>query len=320
MTFYEQKVRLLSVGSAPARDRNTTNETTTAPACSFQWRRGWDENGALIQSTMTAAPTGGYASPPQFDETNDKWPAYQVRLEAFFGGNGITEDKKKLSLLVIALSTHTVDVLSARCAPDKVNELSYPPQLNEIAQSYKFFTRSQLPGEPVKILSSASGATRETTADEERSGRNCDIRRNGRSQRARDNKAPPLRQLCKRWEASPIAQKAGHRLRATAAEQKGTDRRIAASDRRHASSANNAVISPEAVAACAKYTPCRRGRKTRAPTPPTGASGAASPSRPFHHHWRQASRFSARRGGDAAAVAHPQLRLRGLSYFGCFAN
>ncbi|KAL1475162.1 hypothetical protein MTO96_020137 [Rhipicephalus appendiculatus] len=69
---------------------------------------------------MAAAPTGGYASPPQFDETSYKWPAYQVRLEAFFEGNGITEDNKKRALLVTALSTHTVDVLSGRCAPDKV--------------------------------------------------------------------------------------------------------------------------------------------------------------------------------------------------------
>ncbi|KAL1473335.1 hypothetical protein MTO96_038763, partial [Rhipicephalus appendiculatus] len=71
---------------------------------------------------MAAAPTGGYASPPQFDETSDKWPAYQVRLEAFFEGNGITEDNKKRALLVTALSTHTVDVLSGRCAPDKPGE------------------------------------------------------------------------------------------------------------------------------------------------------------------------------------------------------
>ncbi|XP_077498660.1 serine/threonine-protein kinase PLK1-like [Amblyomma americanum] len=58
------------------------------------------------------ATVGGYASPPQFDETSDKWPAYQVRLEAFFEGNGITDDKKKRALLVAALTTHTVDLLS----------------------------------------------------------------------------------------------------------------------------------------------------------------------------------------------------------------
>ncbi|KAL1476543.1 hypothetical protein MTO96_036422 [Rhipicephalus appendiculatus] len=79
-----------------------------------------------------------------------------------------------------------------------------------------------------------------------------------------------------RWEASPIAHEAGHRLlHATAAEKKGTDPRIAASARRHASSVNNEVISLEPVAAVgvgsgwyhqnAKYTPCR-GRKTLART------------------------------------------------------
>ncbi|XP_072142112.1 uncharacterized protein [Dermacentor andersoni] len=67
---------------------------------------------------------GGYASPPQFDETSNKWLAYQVRLEACFEGNGITDDKKKRALLVAALTTHTVDVLNGRCAPDKVNELT----------------------------------------------------------------------------------------------------------------------------------------------------------------------------------------------------
>ncbi|XP_040069342.2 uncharacterized protein LOC115329771 isoform X2 [Ixodes scapularis] len=102
-----------------------------------------------------------YAVPPQFDEAVDKWPAYQIRLEAFFEGNGVTDGKKKRALLVAALSTNTVDVISGRCAPAKVNELPYSevvsllqqhfsPKLNETAQSYKFFSRNQLPGEPVR--------------------------------------------------------------------------------------------------------------------------------------------------------------------------
>ncbi|KAM7293821.1 uncharacterized protein ISCGN_023404 [Ixodes scapularis] len=102
-----------------------------------------------------------YAVPPQFDEAVDKWPAYQIRLEAFFEGNGVTDGKKKSALLVAALSTNTVDVISGRCAPAKVNELPYSevvsllqqhfsPKLNETAQSYKFFSRNQLPGEPVR--------------------------------------------------------------------------------------------------------------------------------------------------------------------------
>ncbi|KAL3184128.1 hypothetical protein MRX96_000175 [Rhipicephalus microplus] len=35
---------------------------------------------------MTAAPTGGYASPPQFDERSDKWPTYQVRPGRLLSG------------------------------------------------------------------------------------------------------------------------------------------------------------------------------------------------------------------------------------------
>ncbi|XP_075526202.1 uncharacterized protein LOC142557874 [Dermacentor variabilis] len=60
----------------------------------------------------------GYASPPQFEEATDHWPAYLVRLEAFFEGNGITEEKKR-ALLVAGLGTHTVAVVSGRCAPTK---------------------------------------------------------------------------------------------------------------------------------------------------------------------------------------------------------
>ncbi|XP_075560042.1 uncharacterized protein LOC142591632 [Dermacentor variabilis] len=102
-----------------------------------------------------------YGSPPQFEEATDHWPAYLVRLEAFLEGNGITEEKKKQALLVAGLSTHTVAFVSGRCAPTKVNQLSYnealhilqkhfSPSPNEKAQSYKFFSRNQMPGEPVR--------------------------------------------------------------------------------------------------------------------------------------------------------------------------
>ncbi|KAL1441939.1 hypothetical protein MTO96_008153 [Rhipicephalus appendiculatus] len=37
----------------------------------------------------------GCASPPEFEEATDHWPAHLVRLEAFFEGNGIMEEKKK---------------------------------------------------------------------------------------------------------------------------------------------------------------------------------------------------------------------------------
>lgn len=100
-------------------------------------------------------------SPPQFEETVDKWDAYKLRLEAFFEGNGVSDTKKKRAFLVAALSTRTVTVLSSLCAPSKVNDLQYEevtqllqehysPRTNEIAQSYLFFTRNQEPDETVK--------------------------------------------------------------------------------------------------------------------------------------------------------------------------
>lgn len=91
---------------------------------------------------------------PQFDDANDKWTSYVIRIESYFEANGIVDDAKKRALLVSALGTKTIDVLSGRCAPRKVNQLSYEetvkfleeffaPKPNEIAESFKFFSRIQ---------------------------------------------------------------------------------------------------------------------------------------------------------------------------------
>ncbi|XP_070386908.1 uncharacterized protein [Dermacentor albipictus] len=96
--------------------------------------------------------------PPIFDEGDDKWDAYQVRLEAFFEAHEIVDPKKRRALLVAALSTKTVDLLAGRCAPNRIQDLTYEaavqklaeyfaPKGNEIAESYQFFTRNQLADE-----------------------------------------------------------------------------------------------------------------------------------------------------------------------------
>lgn len=98
---------------------------------------------------------------PSFDEAQDKWDIYLTRIEAYFEGNGITTQDKKRALLVAALATKTISVLAGSCAPRKVNELSYEeavsllnqhyaPKQNEIAASYKFFSRSQADGETLQ--------------------------------------------------------------------------------------------------------------------------------------------------------------------------
>lgn len=39
---------------------------------------------------------------PFFHDAEDKWETYVVRVEAYFEGNAITEDKRKRALLVAA--------------------------------------------------------------------------------------------------------------------------------------------------------------------------------------------------------------------------
>ncbi|XP_075750727.1 uncharacterized protein LOC142817568 [Rhipicephalus microplus] len=101
-----------------------------------------------------------HAGPPGFDEEADNWEAYRLRLEAYFEVHDVTDEKKRRAILVTALSTKTVDLLAARCAPVKIQDLKYEdavkflgerfaPACNEIAKSYKFFTRNQLAGESV---------------------------------------------------------------------------------------------------------------------------------------------------------------------------
>ncbi|XP_075723826.1 uncharacterized protein LOC142765907 [Rhipicephalus microplus] len=101
-----------------------------------------------------AAPAG----PPGFDEEADNWEAYRLRLEAYFEVHDVTDEKKRRAILVTALSTKAVDLLAARCAPAKIQDLKYEdavkflgerfaPACNEIAESYKFFTRKQLAAE-----------------------------------------------------------------------------------------------------------------------------------------------------------------------------
>ncbi|XP_075740802.1 uncharacterized protein LOC142787055 [Rhipicephalus microplus] len=101
-----------------------------------------------------------HAGPPGFDEEADNWEAYRLRLEAYFEVHDVTDEKKRRAISVTALSTKTVDLLAARCAPAKIQDLKYEdavkflgerfaPACNEIAESYKFFTRNQLAGESV---------------------------------------------------------------------------------------------------------------------------------------------------------------------------
>ncbi|XP_077485106.1 uncharacterized protein LOC144095193 [Amblyomma americanum] len=102
-----------------------------------------------------------HAGPAVFNQAEDIWDAYQVRLESYIEALGIDDSNKRRALLTAALSTATVGIITGRCAPAKIQELTYEklvqlltehyaPKGNEIAESYKFFTRYQRPHETTK--------------------------------------------------------------------------------------------------------------------------------------------------------------------------
>ncbi|KAL3213775.1 hypothetical protein MRX96_035268 [Rhipicephalus microplus] len=75
-----------------------------------------------------------HACPPGFDEEADNWEAYRVRLEAYFEVHDVTDEKKRRAILVTALSTKTVDLLAARCAPAKIQDLKYEDAVKFLAE------------------------------------------------------------------------------------------------------------------------------------------------------------------------------------------
>ncbi|KAK8766602.1 hypothetical protein V5799_006617 [Amblyomma americanum] len=92
---------------------------------------------------------------PEYDDQSDNWKAYITKVEAYFEATGVSDSGKKRMLLVAALSTRTVQVLSGQVAPRKPNSLTYEeavkvldayfdPKRHEITESYRFFNRCQL--------------------------------------------------------------------------------------------------------------------------------------------------------------------------------
>ncbi|XP_070395252.1 uncharacterized protein [Dermacentor albipictus] len=140
----------------------------------------------------------GYASPPQFEEATDHWPAYLVRLEAFFEGNGITKEKKKRALLVAGLSTHTVAVVSGCCAPTKPVPAMAAARIQRWAlklSTYSYIVKfkdgmSNVPADELSRLPRAA-SSKEVSGDEDGAGKTPAMLLMGRELRSRlDNLLP----------------------------------------------------------------------------------------------------------------------------------
>lgn len=54
---------------------------------------------------------------PQLDGTSDGWTSYIICIEFHLEGSGIVSDVKKRALLISALGSTAIDVLSGRYAP-----------------------------------------------------------------------------------------------------------------------------------------------------------------------------------------------------------
>ncbi|XP_070388321.1 4-pyridoxate dehydrogenase-like isoform X2 [Dermacentor albipictus] len=92
---------------------------------------------------------------PEYDDQSGNWKAFITKAEAYFEATGVSDSGKKRALLLAALSTRTVEVLSEQVAPRKPNSLTYEEAVkvlddyfdskrHEIAESYRFFNRCQL--------------------------------------------------------------------------------------------------------------------------------------------------------------------------------
>ncbi|KAH7981542.1 hypothetical protein HPB49_025237 [Dermacentor silvarum] len=100
------------------------------------WRFLGDEAVEPVGALAAMATHGG---PPVFDEKVDNWEAYLLRLESYFEVHNVIDEKKRRALSVTALSTRTVDLLAARYAPAKIQDLKYDDAMKVLGESANEF-------------------------------------------------------------------------------------------------------------------------------------------------------------------------------------
>ena len=98
--------------------------------------------------------------PEAFEPSTDDWHLYAQRFEHFLLANGITDDSKRLHLLLALIGNATFKLLANLVAPQKPGELSYnkiceqlekhfSPKPVKIAKRFRFHNRQQQSGETV---------------------------------------------------------------------------------------------------------------------------------------------------------------------------
>ena len=99
-------------------------------------------------------------SPEAFELSTDDWRLYAQRFEHFLLANGVTDDSKRLHLLLALIRNAMFNLLANLVAPRKPGELSYnqiceqfekhfSPKSVKIAERFRFHNRRQQSGETV---------------------------------------------------------------------------------------------------------------------------------------------------------------------------
>ena len=97
----------------------------------------------------------------QFDyESGDDWPTYVERLEQYLSANNVTEEKKKVAVMVTVMGAKAYSLLRNLVAPSKPADKKFSelvqtlkdhlnPKPLVIAERFKFHKRDQKEGETI---------------------------------------------------------------------------------------------------------------------------------------------------------------------------
>ena len=97
-------------------------------------------------------------APEAFDPSTDDWRLYAQRFEHFLLANGVTDDSKRLHLLLALIGNSTFKLLANLVTPQTPGELAYKqicerlekhfsPKSVKIAERFRFHNRRQQSGE-----------------------------------------------------------------------------------------------------------------------------------------------------------------------------
>ena len=95
-----------------------------------------------------------------FDQGTRQWSSYAERMEEYLLANGVTEERKKVAILLSTIGSQTYDLLKDLYTPDKPNTKSFEeivtkltehlePKPTVIAERYRLHQRQQKVGESV---------------------------------------------------------------------------------------------------------------------------------------------------------------------------